>query len=216
MPYFAPSFFRMKQVYPVLQWILLAGVVGLYILHFTGKNQKVGPKTPSAAAASAQTAHGQNGVTIAYFDMDSLNEQIPYVRDQRKLLESEQTAIANEYENAYRSMENEKNNFLKKGESITQQEAEAFQEKLMRRQQEVENIKQSRAQQLARKGSEVMEKMQKELKDFLVEYNKEHRFSYILASSSSMEMFLYKDSALDITPAVVAGMIERLGSNKKP
>lgn len=206
----------MKQVYPVLQWILLAGVVGLYILHFTGGSKKASGKTPAASVASAHSASAKNGLMIAYFDMDSLNEQIPYVRDQRKLLESEQTAIANEYENAYRSMENEKNNFLKKGEAITQQEAEAFQEKLMRRQQEVENSKQSRSQQLARKGAEVMEKMQKELKDFLIEYNKEHHFSYILASSSSMEMFLYKDSALDITPAVVAGMIERLSNNKKP
>jgi outer membrane protein len=203
----------MKQVYPILQWILLAGVVGLYILHFSNSGKKVGSKTITAVA-SASPASAPNGMIIAYFDMDSLNEQIPYVRDQRKLLESEQNAIANEYENAYRNMENEKNNFLKKGESITQQEAEAFQEKLMRRQQEVENSKQSRSQQLARKGAEVMEKMQKELKDFLANYNKEHHFAYIMASSSSMDIFLYKDSALDITKEIVAGMIERL--SKKP
>lgn len=203
----------MKQVYPVLQWILLAAVAGLYVLHFTGGSKKQA-STPKASVQTANPA-AKAGITIAYFDMDSLNEQIPYVRDQRKALESEQEAIANEYESAYRSMENEKNNFLKKGESITQQEAEAFQEKLMRRQQDVENNKQTKAQQLARKGAQVMEDMQKELKAFLAEYNHEQKFAFIMATSASMDMFFYKDSALDITQDVIAGMVEKLAQKKK-
>jgi Skp family chaperone for outer membrane proteins len=121
----------MKQVYPILQWILVAAVAGLYVLHFSSGSKPAGVKPAGATVSAVPSTANTGSIAIAYFDMDSLNEQIPFVRDQRKLLESEQNAIANEYESAYRSMENEKNSFLKKGESITQQEAEVFQEKLM-------------------------------------------------------------------------------------
>ena len=75
------------------------------------------PPWPGKAAALPAAAHkpvSGGHVNIAYVDLDSLNEKIHFIRDKRKELESEQKAIETEWENGYRNLENQKNNFLKK------------------------------------------------------------------------------------------------------
>jgi outer membrane protein len=53
-----------------------------------------------------------------------------------------------------------------------------------------------------------MESIQKNLKKFLAEYNKEKQFQYILTTGSGIDYLIYKDSTLDITKDVIKGMNE--------
>lgn len=198
----------MKHFSTIISVVLLVAVAFLYYLHFTEhKKHKPGGIT---ATGRVKDSCGAYVPVIAYVEMDSVNNNVTFIKGKKKELEAEQKVIMTDYENAYRSLENEKNNFLKKGDAITQQEAQAFQEKLMYKQQEVENDKQTRGQKLAEKGAKIMEDMQAKLKEFLAEYNKDKKYTYILSTGAGLDYLFYKDSAMNITPDIIKGLNEKM------
>jgi len=196
----------MKNPSLLLNIVLLIAVIVLYFLHFSAKkstavNQVTTVQHPSGSSASAP---------IAYVELDSLNEKIFYIKNTRKQLEAEQKAIETEWENSYRGLENQKNNFLKKGNAITQEEAQKFQGMLIQQQQQVDNKKQTLLQKLNEKSYKFMDEIQKKLKDFLAEYNKQKNYMYIFTTGTGLDYMVYKDSSLNITADVIKGMNEKM------
>ena len=124
----------MKHFSTILSAILLLAVAFLYYHVFANKKPNVGlVKTTSSTASIKEAVHAP----IAYVELDSLNEKIVYIKEKRKILEAEQRAIETEWQNSYRGLENQKNNFIKKGNAITQQMAEEFQGQLIQQQQKL-------------------------------------------------------------------------------
>lgn len=203
----------MKQFSFVLNILLLIAVGFLYFLHFS-TNKKEKEVSNTANYYVKDTSSGKR-VVIAYVELDSLNNNVAFIKQRKKELEVEQRSIANEYESAYRDMEAEKNNFLKKGKAITQQELEAFQNRLGQKQRDVEDIKQAKSQRLAERGARIMEDMQSKLKDFMNEYNKQKGYTYILATGTGLDYLFYKDSTLNITSDIVKGLNEKMGTSHK-
>lgn len=205
----------MKQLSLVLNVVLVLAVAFLYYLHFSGNSNTLQTKIKPVSAAYA----GNNNAvrpSIAYVELDSLNEKITYIKTKRKELETEQQAIETEWESGYRNLENQKNNFLKKGSSITQEEAEQFQGVLLQQQQAIDSKKQSLNQKLSEKSYKFMDDIQKKLKDFLAEYNQDKNFNYIFTTGNGLEYMVYKDSSLNITMDVVEGMNEKMKAAAKP
>lgn len=202
----------MKQFSLVLNVLLIAAVGYLYYLQFSTKK----PGESKVKPAAVSNPSGQEArALIAYVDLDSLNEKIHFIREKRKELESEQKSIETEWENGYRSLESQKNNFLKKGDAITQQEAENFQEVLIRQQQQIDGKKQSLSQKLGEKSYKFMDDMQKRLKEFLHEYNADKNYQYILTTGTGLDYLVYKDSTLNITSDVISGMNEKMKESAK-
>ncbi len=200
----------MKHLSLLLNAVLLIAVAFLYYLHFSAKKTNEIKFKPPVSFNS----NGSHPL-IAYVDLDSLNEKITYIKTNRKLLEAEQLAIETEWENGYRNLEAQKNNFLKKGESITQQQAEGFQAYLLEQQQSIDAKKQSLTQKLNEKSYKFMDGIQKELKKFLEEYNESKAFTYIMTTGNGLDYMVYKDSSLNITQDVIAGMNEKLNAKHK-
>jgi len=201
----------MKNLSLVLNVVLLVAVGILYYLHFSAKTTKeVKPK--AVANHVAETGGRQS---IAYVELDSLNENITYIKNKRKELEAEQKAIETEWENSYKGLESKKNNFLKKGNAITQEMAQQFQGELLQEQQQVDERKQSLSQRLNEKSYKFMDEIQKKLKDFLAEYNSQKNFTYIFTTGTGLDYMVYKDSSLNITDDVIAGMNEKMNATSK-
>lgn len=201
----------MKQFSTVLNIVLLAAVAVLYYLHFSGTKKTI--FTP-IATSSPEKDSCAIGHLIAYVDIDSLNNNVTFIKERKKELEAEQKQIAIEYENAGRQMEAEKNEFIKKkGNAITQQEAEEFQGKWMQMQQQAEGTRQTKGQSLAAKGAGIMENIQNKLKTYINDYNKDKKYSYIFATGTGVDNILYKDSVHNITSDIVKGFNEIM--NKK-
>jgi outer membrane protein len=55
-------------------------------------------------------------------------------------------------------------------------------------------------------GVKMLEELKGKIDAFLVEYNKDKKYSYIFSTSSSMNVLFYKDSSNNITNEVVAGL----------
>ena len=188
--------------------VLLAAVGYLYYYNFSGRKTH----TLSLADDNPKILSNNNytGSPIAYVELDSLNENITYIKQKRKELEIEQKSIESEWENAYKGLEAQKNNFLKKGASITQEEAQQFQGQLMAQQQQIDGRKQLLSQKLGEKNFSFMDDIQKRLKEFLTAYNKDKKYMYILTSGTGLDYMVYKDSSLNITNDVIKGMNEKM------
>ena len=72
-----------------------------------------------------------------------------------------------------------------------------------------------RGQRLAEKGGKIMEDVQVTLKDFLNEYNKDKRYSYILATGGGFDYLFFKDSTQNITNEIIKGLNERMNKKAK-
>jgi outer membrane protein len=199
----------MKQFSLILNVVLVLALAFLYYHVFSEKKQ-----TSKLSSVTTGTSVTANRPPIAYVDLDSLNEKIYYIKERRKELEGEQKAIESEWNNSMRGLENQKNTFLKKGNAITQQEAEQFQGQLYQQQQQIEAKKQNTMQKLSEKSYKFMDEIQKRLKEFLADYNKEKNYMYILTTGTGLDYMVYKDSALNITEDVVLGMNEKMGKKK--
>ena len=198
----------MKNLLVALNLLLLVAVGYLYYCNFSGR------KTTISDSKSYQV-NGQkdsicNRAHIAYVELDSLNENITYIKGKRKELEAEQKKIESDWESGYKGLEEKKNNFLKKGAAITQEEAQRFQAQLMQEQQQIDGRKQSLTQKLSEKSFNFMDDIQKKLKEFLATYNKEKRYMYILTTGTGLDYLVYKDTSLNITNDVIKGMNEKM------
>lgn len=200
----------MKNISVVVTVLLFAAVLFLYVKVFSSPKQT----TSSAINKKSSSPVNQKSVHIAFVELDSLNDNIGYIKDRRSQLETEQKAIETEWQSGYRTLENRKNDFLKRGNSITQQEAEKFQGELMQQQQQVDGKKQALTQKLSEKSYQFMDDIQSKLKLFLKDYNKDGKYQYILTTGTGLDYMLYKDSSLNITADVIKGMNEKMNSNK--
>lgn len=203
----------MKQFSIVLNILLVAAVATLFYLHFNG-NKKLNAEKHTSNYWVKDSC-GDNIPVVAYVELDSLNNNVSFIKVRKKELEAEQKSITREYENAYRSLTAEKDEFLKKGNAITQQEAEVFQSKLAQKQQEIEANRQTKAQRLAEKGAKIMEDMQSRVRAFMKEYNKTKNYSYILATGTGLDYLFFKDSTLNITTDVIRGLNEQMKETVK-
>lgn len=204
----------MKQLSLALNLLLLVAVGVLYYLHFSQKNAT---KTPNVAVrANPVTTDGKVvAPLIAYVELDSLNENITFIKNKRKELEAEQRSIEMEWENGYRDLERQRDNFLKKGNSITQEEAQQMQMSLMSQQEKIDERKQTKVQKLSERSFTAMDDIQKKLRDFMEEYNREKNYMYILTTGTGLDYMVYKDSTLNITRDVIEGMNQKLNSGKQ-
>ena len=200
----------MKNISVAVTLLLFAAVLFLYVKVFSSPKQT----TSSAINTKSSSPLNQKSVHIAFVELDSLNDNIGYIKDRRSHLETEQKAIETEWQSGYRTLENRKNDFLKRGNSITQQEAEKFQGELMQQQQQVDGKKQALTQKLSEKSYQFMDDIQSKLKLFLKDYNKDGKYQYILTTGTGLDYMLYKDSSLNITADVIKGMNEKMNSNK--
>ena len=201
----------MRTFLIAVNFILVIAVIFLFVKVY--KNP-INTKINTSGYVTNNTASASKNASIAFVELDSLNEKIGFIKDRRKELETEQKAIEIEWQNGYRGLENRKNEFLKRGNSITQQEAEKFQGELLQQQQQVDQRKQGLTQKLSEKSYKFMDDIQKKLKDFLNEYNKTKNYQYILTTGTGLDYMLYKDSTFNITADVIKGMNELMATKK--
>ena len=107
----------MKNLSLILNIVLVLAVGYLYYYDFSGKKAEA----VAAKISSSSAVKDDNGYRppLAYVELDSLNENISFIKEKRKELEEEMKRIEQEQEAGYRGLQAQKENFLKKGAAIT-------------------------------------------------------------------------------------------------
>jgi outer membrane protein len=203
----------MKNFYLGLNVLLFAAVAFLYVKVFSGNKNTTSISTTNIKDTSVLAAT-LNENAIAFVELDSLNEKISFIKNKRQELEKEQKGIEAEWRNAMMGLQNRAAEFQKKGKAITQEEADRFQGELQQAQQQIEAKKQNLTQNLTERSYKFLDDIQKKLKDFLLEYNKDKKYQYILTTGTGMDYMLYKDPLLNVTDDVIKGMNIKLSGEK--
>lgn len=196
----------MKNLNLYINVVLIMAVGILYYLHFSKKQPQAA--APNAPLPSTFKPGAAGAPTIAYLDLDSMNEKIVVIKNHRNKMEQEFAGIQTQWENGMRNLESQKNQFLSK--AYTEAEAQKFSETLYQQQQQLDLKKQQATEALTKKNEAFLDSVQKELKSFLNEYNKDNKFTYVFSSGTGLDYMVYKNESLNITNDVINGLNTKL------
>lgn len=190
-----------------LNSILLVGLVVLYILFFTSKSCK----TETAKPITTSDSIAVPALSIGYIDTDSLMLQYEFAIELNEKLEN-YTRQENNYKDMMLRFNNDYNNFLKTGASLTLTEQKKTEESLKKRADELAKMEE-RLMNERTKLESVIQVDQKKMIDavyaFVRDYNAKHQqFNVILKKSFSESPVLYMDDDMDITREIIDGLNE--------
>ena len=198
----------MKNGALIFNVVLLVLVGVLFYLHFSSK-QPSAPKVQSVQ--NKQQVVGDGDFRIGYFEWDSVSNRF-------ELFKAFQNEINQREENnerrkmGLRQQYDNKLNSYKSRTDMSQTESMNAAQQL----QVMENDIGNQMRKLDQELNDYTVRRQKELKtkieDFLKEYTKENRFSYIFIYEPGF-MF-YRDSSYNITSDLVKGLNERYPKKK--
>jgi outer membrane protein len=195
----------MKQLSLALNILLLVLVAVLFYLHFNAQKKPVAVTTTKASTQVASQGR------IAYFDLDTLQARYQYFKDAEAQLKSSQQSMTAELGGLEREYQKKMGEWQQKGPSMSQAEADAAQREKARMEQRYQTRRQVLEEALAKKSMEINKDIKLKIEKFLKEYNKDNRYSYILAYMP--ELIYYRDTTNNITDDLLKGLNE---SYKKP
>ncbi len=198
----------MKNILLVINIVLIFLVGFLYYLYFNGNKKSTVQNIPSS------TIHHENEIArVAYIDLDSLQNNYTYYKKIKAEFEKKQEAANNEISSLQKKYQTRAMQLQQKGSTMTQQEQESAMQEMNKMQQDLQAKKQVIDNDLYNTNSKMKEDILSRIQNYLKEYNKDGRYSYIFSYEPGF-MF-YKDSTLNITPDVINGLNELYSENKK-
>lgn len=179
--------------------LLMAGLIVLYVLHFTAEKKSVAP-------VSQQPVLSETGLAprIAYIDTDLIMEQYEMVPEMIKSFESSTKSKESVIRQKQKSFEQKVTEFQQRVQSgaISSEIAQITEQQLMKEQQEVLNLRDELSDQLSREEYEMSLQLFKIVSDFLEEYNRTRQYDLIFDYKKGANL-LKANKMYDITPEVI-------------
>jgi outer membrane protein len=194
----------------VLGLVLLAGLIILYVLHFTG-----GDNLNDEPVMMIQKSSGRQ-LSVVFVNIDSLNRNYDYVKVLRNDLEGTGRRLQTEVLSEQAALEEEANEFQRQlaANIIPEEKAKVQYEQLMQRQQMLMEKKERYTHQVAEKELDMNYRLIDTVTAFLKRFNRQYQFDYILAYKAGGEILLSNDT-LDITRTVLNELNKEFQSRKK-
>ncbi|MCD7916761.1 MAG: OmpH family outer membrane protein [Tannerellaceae bacterium] len=196
----------MKSINYVINGVLAVAIVILFILQFSGK------KETSVTRTTFTPDENLSGVLpIAYVDMDSLLMNYNYYRDLSEvILKKEENSRANINQKA-NALRTEVQGFQRKLENnafLTRERAAQEEQRLMNKQQELQELDNRLVQELMLEQQQLMSQLRDSLVAQLNLFNQNKGYQVIL-SNTGMDNILIAGDVYNIT----AELIEYLNRN---
>jgi outer membrane protein len=204
----------MKNLQSALLLILTAAVGVLFYLHFSGKKGAANDVTKKITTGDSNAVKPQD-LRVAYIDLDSLQKYYEYFKLKNDEIDRERQRIENEIQGGLNKLEKDRVDFLKKGQSITQIDAEKFQQEYQNRYQQLQGRQQTLQNQHLERQNTAIEDIQKRIDAYLKEFNQTAKYSFIFSTGANNPTLYLKDSAFNITPQIIKGLNEAYQQSKK-
>ena len=196
----------MKIANIVINVILGAAVVVLFVFHFSGNEKKV--KGDDSAAAALVANPGD--VSIAFFNMDSVMSQWDLYYDYQQELTQRQTELESDFagrtETFYQSVQDAQYK-IQKG-LVTRTEAEQLQQQLQTEEQNLQVLQNQYAGQIQEEGMVKNRQMLDMIETYVAELSEAQGYSYVYSYSFGGNL-IYGAKPFDITAQVVEGLNTR-------
>ena len=184
----------MKSTNWVINGVLALAVIILYVLHFSG----------GAATSKQATMQAAGGTKVAYFEIDSIQNNYIFFKDVKDALQlkdmenaKQLTALKNAFSSKYQDLQ-------KNGQYLSQGEVVARQQELQQLEKNYANTEQQLTQALQEESYRKLQEVKKKIEAFILKYNKDKQFAYVF--SSNADLMYYKDTTFDITSDIVKGL----------
>lgn len=189
----------MKQLSLALSVIatLISGF--LLVKHFSGNK-----KSTVVTVNEKGDKIARPDFSMAYFDIDSLQNKYEYFKDALAQLKVKEEAMNKELSTLERSYQKKINEWQQKGSSMSQSEADAVQREYAQMQQNYQQRRLTLEQQLETLKMDYKKNIKTKIEDYLKEFNKSKGYSYII--SYEPELMFYKDTVYNITDQLIEGL----------
>ena len=195
----------------VIQGILAIAVIILFVMYFSGK--KSGPPAMSKTTESGEQIAG---FPVAYINVDSLLLKYNFSIDlNEQILKKQENARAN-YTQKARSLQSEAEEFqykLQNGAFATRERAEQEQQRLMKKQQELQELDGRLTQELMEQTQAMNEQLRDTVIHYLKQYNQDKGYQIIFSNTAGSPIFL-ADDAYNITNEIVEYLNKRYSGAK--
>ena len=202
---------KTNKILLVCNAVLLLGLIGIYILHFTGTGTK--SKVNVDATAPLQK---EGGLTIAYVNTDTLLAKYQYAIDMEKdlLAYKEQQEAYGRQQMA--KFQNDYQNYLQTGSTMTLTQQQQKEAELKERAEKMSTLEQELTAKIMERQMEENTKLLNAIFAFVREYNAANQqFDIILRKTFNDSPTLYLNPAMDITDEIVNGLNEEYANLKK-
>jgi outer membrane protein len=205
----------MKNLSLALNIVLTIAVVILYVLHFKGGNKKGENSLLTNEKLEGKLANGN--LKILYVNTDSLWNNFAMVKEIEDDLILEKNKMETQFRSKVQKLEKEMIDFQTKAEKglLDINTAQAQEQDLMQKQQNLMNEKDDLAMRLMNKEKEYNEKIQNEIYSYLKKMNEENPLDFVLGYTAGSGSLLYANDSLDVTDKIIKALNESYNKTEK-
>jgi outer membrane protein len=170
---------------------------------------------PSKQPANAGTAEKAVSAEIVYVNSDTLLNKYQYFKDVSAVIEEKGKKAQSELASKAQAFDREVKEYQGKAGTLSADQRSATEERLARKQQELQSFNQNASAQLQNEQMEENEKLYDKIADFLKEHAKQKGYKLILTYSKANPTVLFGDESLNVTDEVVKLLNENYQKEKK-
>jgi outer membrane protein len=202
----------MKNINYIINGILAAAVIVLFVLQFSGKGVGGTSETRESSGNSSEkpeNAIPAGEVAIAYFDIDSVMANWTLYADVQTKLAAKQRQLESDFESKSQS-------FMKRVEDaqykiqrqlVTRAEAEQLQQQLATEEQNLMGLQNNYSTELQEEAVVRNRQMIDNIEKYVAEYNRDKGYSFIFSYSFGGNL-MYGNKAYNITQDIIKGINE--------
>ena len=193
----------MNKFQTVLNVVLVAAVVALFVIVLTGEKTDV----PAAVVETSEV------MPIAYLNVDSLLMTYTFALEANEKLLKKQEDARLKLNTKARTLQNEMADFQRKLENnafLSRERAEKEQQRLLKKQQELQELEAKLTEEIMIENQKLNIQLADTVTNFLKEYNADGHF-HIILSNTAKDNVLMAAEQYDITKEVVDALNTRYG-----
>jgi outer membrane protein len=198
----------MNKISIILNVLLIAAVAYLYYLHYEYINEDKHRQAKDKAAVL-------NSFKIAYFELDSVENNYEYYKEVKEYLSKKDQANAERLNKLKTNYLNKVKEYQDKGPTLSAQQANDYQQTLMKMQNDYQQTESDLANQMQAEVSEKLQDVKMKIENFLKTYCAQKGLAYVFGASSNDNFLYYKDTIRNITPDLLNGLNEEYKKTRK-
>ncbi|MBG6235669.1 outer membrane protein [Pedobacter sp. CAN_A7] len=152
---------------------------------------------------------------IVYVNSDSLLTKYQYFKDLQTKLEAKTKSAQADMGSKTQAFQREVAQYQQQQPTLAADQRASTEERLARKQQELQTYQQNAGAALQREQATEQEKLYDKVADYLKEYAKKKGYKMVLTYSKGNSAILFADESLDVTSEVIVGLNAAYKPEKK-
>lgn len=192
----------------------IVSIVAVIVMAIVGFSSPAVEQASPAAGDSTVISAGKGD--FVYLQLDRVVTEYDKYNDMMSAIETKAQGIQNDITRRGQLFENEVTTFQNKVSKglMTRSVAEAQQEELMKKEQELNIYVGQKQQEIQDEQIVMTNTIMEDIKNFVARYNQDKGYSLILTTSEATNTIILGNASIDITDAVIAGLNEEYTRTK--